>query len=225
MSDRLVGGWLSGPELDKWLGEQDKDLGRIGKQLEFLNKNNGLLKAKLEEKETELGRLGAARDTLRKEVKEAGEEKAVLMRQYERRLAEQKGEMEGRIGQLEKEVGSLGDLKKSLDEKYENLKRLYENNESIIGELTETNRLVSGELAVRVGERERAERAEGEAVVARTEVECLRREVAEKSEAIGVERAKLEEMIRCQEVGGFAGICWEGFWERKFVYGLMRVLS
>ena len=51
MASQLVGGWLSGPELERWLQEQDKDLGRIGKQLEFMTKNNQMLRAKLAENE------------------------------------------------------------------------------------------------------------------------------------------------------------------------------
>jgi len=200
LSDQILGGWLSGSELEKWLEEQDKDLERISKQLEFLGKNNSLIKTKLEEKESELDRANKAKETLRKEAKDLGEEKVVLMKQYEKRLMEQKLEMESKIGKLEKEIGSLGDLKKSLDEKYENLKKLYENNENIIAELTETNRLVSEELAIRVGERERADRVESEMVGTRKEIECLKRELAEKSGQISSERTKLEEMIRSQEV-------------------------
>lgn len=51
MSNQLVGGWLSGPDLEKWLIEQDKDLNRISKQLDFLTKNNELIQSKLKENE------------------------------------------------------------------------------------------------------------------------------------------------------------------------------
>lgn len=51
MSNQLVGGWLSGPDLEKWLIEQDKDLNRISKQLDFLTKNNELMQSKLKENE------------------------------------------------------------------------------------------------------------------------------------------------------------------------------
>lgn len=51
MSNQLVGGWLSGPDLEKWLIEQDKDLNRISKQLDFLTKNNELMQTKLKENE------------------------------------------------------------------------------------------------------------------------------------------------------------------------------
>lgn len=51
MSNQLVGGWLSGPDLEKWLIEQDKDLNRISKQLDFLTKNNELMQTKLQTNE------------------------------------------------------------------------------------------------------------------------------------------------------------------------------
>jgi hypothetical protein len=46
LSNQIVGGWLSGTDLDKWLTEQDKDLNKLSKQLDYLTKNNNLLKVK-----------------------------------------------------------------------------------------------------------------------------------------------------------------------------------
>jgi hypothetical protein len=53
LSNQLSGGWLSGADLDKWLVEQDKDLTRIAKQLDYLTKNNELIQAKLNDNEVD----------------------------------------------------------------------------------------------------------------------------------------------------------------------------
>lgn len=50
-TEQLVGDCLSGDDLEKWLTEQDKDLVRINRQLEFLSKNNELLQGKLKDSE------------------------------------------------------------------------------------------------------------------------------------------------------------------------------
>ena len=137
MSNQLIGGWLSGSELERWLIEQDRDFGKISKQLEYLTKNNQLLKSKLEEGEQAITRLQNVEKELRKNVKEEKDSQGITMKQYEKKLVEQKSELDLRIKNLESEIKSLSDLKKSLDQKYENLKNLHDNNEKIIVELSE----------------------------------------------------------------------------------------
>ena len=137
MSNQLIGGWLSGPELEKWLIEQDRDFSKISKQLEYLTKNNQLLKSKLEENELAITRLQNVEKELRKSLKEEKDSQGITMKQYEKKLVEQKSELDLKIKNLESEIKSLSDLKKSLDQKYENLKNLHDNNEKIIVELSE----------------------------------------------------------------------------------------
>ena len=136
MSNQLIGGWLSGPELEKWLIEQDRDFSKISKQLEYLTKNNQLLKSKLEENELAITRLQNVEKELRKSLKEEKDSQGITMKQYEKKLVEQKSELDLKIKNLESEIKSLSDLKKSLDQKYENLKNLHDNNEKIIVELS-----------------------------------------------------------------------------------------
>ena len=61
-----AGGWLSGADLERWLAEQDKDLGKVAKQLEFLNKNSELLKGKLVESEATIQRMLTAEKEAKK---------------------------------------------------------------------------------------------------------------------------------------------------------------
>lgn len=136
MSSQLIGGWLSGPELERWLQEQDKDLARVAKQLEFMSKNSQMLKAKLAESEVSMGKAQQSERELKKAVREEKEATGTLMRQYERKLSDQRSELEASVKGLQAEVKSLSDLKTSLDQKYENLKNLHENNEKIIVELS-----------------------------------------------------------------------------------------
>lgn len=200
MANQLVGGWLSGPELDKWLIEQDKDLIRISKQLEFLSKNNDMLKGKISENEARTSKLVTVEKELKKDLQNEKDSQVITMKQYEKKLSSQRAELEDKIKGLETEVKTLGNLKTSLDEKYEKLKNLHENNESIIAQLNETNRTIAGELEVKCEQKEKLNEAEQMLVQARTELECTKRELAEKNGVIGEERAKLEELIRSQEV-------------------------
>ena len=101
MSNQLIGGWLSGSELERWLIEQDRDFGKISKQLEYLTKNNQLLKSKLEEGEQAITRLQNVEKELRKNVKEEKDSQGITMKQYEKKLVEQKSELDLRIKNLE----------------------------------------------------------------------------------------------------------------------------
>lgn len=60
--------------------------------------------------------------------------------------------------------------------------------------------MISSELEVKCDQTGKLQRTEEELLVARTELDCLRRELADKTSLINGERAKLEELIRSQEV-------------------------
>ena len=131
-----MGGWLSGDDLDKWLGEQDKDLVKVSKQLEFLAKNNDLLKSKLVENEANLAKLQSCEKELRKSLKEEEESRAITMKQYEKKLADQKNEFQNKINGLEVDLANLTNLNKELEQKVASLKICNQKNENIIIELS-----------------------------------------------------------------------------------------
>ena len=137
MANQLVGGWLSGPDLEKWLLEQNKDLSRISKQLEYLSKNNELTKTKLTETETKMTKMQTDEKELKKSLKEEQDLRSITMKQYEKKLADQKADHDNKMARLESELSSLNNLKISLEGKYESLKNLNDNNEKIIIELSE----------------------------------------------------------------------------------------
>ncbi len=64
----------------------------------------------------------------------------------------------------------------------------------------ETNRILAAELEIKTEQKEKSQRTEEELLVARTELECLKRELNEKTKVINTERAKYEELIRTEEV-------------------------
>jgi hypothetical protein len=136
MANQLVGGWLSGQDLEKWLLEQNKDLSRISKQLEFLSKNNELLKSKMSENDTKMNKMQSDEKELKKTLKDEQELRSITMKQYEKKMNDQKVEYENKLKLLENELNSLNNLKISIEEKYESLKNLNDNNEKIIIELS-----------------------------------------------------------------------------------------
>lgn len=136
MANQLVGGWLSGPELEKWLAEQDKDLSRISKQIEFLSKNNDLLKSKLNENEGIIKKLNQSEKDTKKELKEEKDNREIIIKQYEKKIGDTKTEMKTKISGLESEIKNLNQIVSNLEEKNQNLKSLYENNEKIVVELS-----------------------------------------------------------------------------------------
>jgi hypothetical protein len=137
MANQLVGGWLSGQDLEKWLLEQNKDLSRISKQLEFLSKNNELLKSKMSENDAKMNKMQSDEKELKKTLKDEQELRSITMKQYEKKMNDQKVEYENKLKLLENELNSLNNLKISIEEKYESLKNLNDNNEKIIIELSE----------------------------------------------------------------------------------------
>lgn len=137
MANQIVGGWLNGQDLEKWLLEQDKDLNRIAKQLEYLGKNNELLKAKLTESEENLSKTKNVEKDLRKNLKDEENIRTTTVKHYEKKLQDQKFEMQSTINSLENELKQLKELKLNLEERIEHFKSLNDNNEKIINELSE----------------------------------------------------------------------------------------
>lgn len=136
MANQLVGGWMNGSDIEKWLIEQDKDFGKIAKHLEFLSKNNELLKTKLSENEVQVEKMKTAEKELRKILKEEQDTKGITAKQYEKKLNDQKTELQNKINSLEAEIKNLSQIKQNLEEKNQSLKNLYENNEKIVVELS-----------------------------------------------------------------------------------------
>ena len=60
--------------------------------------------------------------------------------------------------------------------------------------------MIAAELDVKTDQKEKLQHTEEELLVARTELECLKRELNEKNKSISVERAKLEDLIRTEQV-------------------------
>jgi hypothetical protein len=136
MANQLIGGWLSGPDLEKWLVEQDKDLNKIAKQLEFLSKNNELLKTKMVENEASMEKMANSEKEMKKTLKEEQELRSITMKQYEKKMSDQKAELQAKINGLENDLKNFNQLKISLEQKYDSLKNLNDNNEKIIVELS-----------------------------------------------------------------------------------------
>ena len=136
MANQLIGGWLNGPDLEKWLIEQDKDLNKIAKQLEFLSKNNELLKTKMSENEANMERITNNEKEIKKSLKEEQDLRSITMKQYEKKMSDQKVELQAKISSLENDIKTFNQLKISLEQKYDSLKNLNDNNEKIIVELS-----------------------------------------------------------------------------------------
>lgn len=81
--------------------------------------------------------MSQAEKELKKTLKEDQDSRAIMAKQYEKKLADQKTELNGKIKSLEGDLANLKKIKTSLEEKYEALKNLNDNNEKIIVELSE----------------------------------------------------------------------------------------
>ena len=136
MGNQLIGGWLNGDDVEKWLVEQDKDLAKISKQLEFLTKNNELLKSKLSETETNVSKLQLSEKELKKSLKEEEDSRAIMMKQYEKKISDQKSELDNKINSLQVEISNMDEINKDLEQKFKSLKASNENNENIIIEIS-----------------------------------------------------------------------------------------
>lgn len=136
MANQLVGGWLSGSDLEKWLLEQDKDLSKISKQIDFLTKNNELLKSKLSENEEIIKKSNQTEKEIKKELKEEKDTREIIVKQYEKKINDSKTEMHKKINSLENEIKNLKQTVSNLEEKNQNLNNLYDNNEKIVVELS-----------------------------------------------------------------------------------------
>ncbi|CAF0817787.1 unnamed protein product [Brachionus calyciflorus] len=199
MANQLVGGWLSGQDLEKWLVEQDKDLTKISKQIEFLSKNNELLKNKINENEETIKKMSQSEKDLKKELRDEKDTREITVKQYEKKLNDLKMETQKKITNLESEIKNLNQIKINLEEKNENLKNLYDNNEKIVVELNETNRMLSSELNTNTEHRLKIVQLEEEKLVLNKELDCLRRELSDKTTDLNNERTKLENLIRTDQ--------------------------
>lgn len=81
--------------------------------------------------------MSQAEKELKKTLKEDQDSRAIMAKQYEKKLADQKTDLNGKIKSLEGDLANLKKIKLSLEEKYEALKNLNDNNEKIIVELSE----------------------------------------------------------------------------------------
>ena len=133
---QLNGGWLNGQDLEKWLAEQDKDLAKIAKQLEFMSKNSEMLRAKLAESEAAVqNALGGERE-LRKTLREEQELRVIQMKQYEKKLSDQKSEFQAKVSNLEAELATFNTVKSNLEQRLQSVSSLNDKNEKIIIELS-----------------------------------------------------------------------------------------
>jgi hypothetical protein len=141
--NQLASGWLNGNDLERWLTEQDKDLGKIANHLEFVSKNNDLLKDKLSETETAMQKFSTVEKEMKRTLKDEQELRTIQMKQYEKKLADQKSELQAKIASLETELGQLNAVKNNLEQRFESMKNLNDNNEKIIIELSKLNNPIS----------------------------------------------------------------------------------
>jgi DNA repair exonuclease SbcCD ATPase subunit len=129
-------GWLSANDTTQWLNEQDKDLSKLGKHLEFLSKNNEILKAKISEFEDGISKLTEAEKELKKQLKEAEDVRATIMKQYEKKLVDQKTELNVQISNKDNQFKQLNKSKEALDSQIALLNTIKQENEKTINELS-----------------------------------------------------------------------------------------
>jgi hypothetical protein len=122
-------GWLSANDMTQWLNEQDKDISKLGKHLEFLSKNNEILKSRVAECETNVSKMTDNEKELRKELKDAEGVRSTMLKQYEKKLTDQKADLDHQIKQLTK-------TKETLESQVSTLKTTKQENEKTIDGLS-----------------------------------------------------------------------------------------
>lgn len=130
-------GWLNSADIERWLLEQDKDLNRVSKQLEFLSKNGELLKEKLQEAEETINKLNSNEKEFKKTLKDEQDTRSTLMKQYEKKLSDQKNEFNLQIKSIEENYNNLKQIKENLESQIIHLENINKENERIIKELSE----------------------------------------------------------------------------------------
>jgi hypothetical protein len=132
-------GWLNSTDIERWMLEQDKDLTKISKQLEYLSKNGELLKEKLQESENNLSKFQATEKDLKKSLRDEQEIRTTIMKQFEKKMNDQKNELNLQFKSLENEFNNLKQFKENLESQVENLESIKIENERIINELSMFN--------------------------------------------------------------------------------------
>ena len=132
-------GWLNAPDIERWLLEQEKDLTKLSKQLEYWTKNSELMKNKWQDSENNLTKLSANEKDLKKAIKDEQEIRATMMKQYEKKLLDQKNELNQQFKSLEEEHRTLRLIKENLESQISNLESIKMENERIINELSKEN--------------------------------------------------------------------------------------
>ena len=132
-------GWLNSTDIERWLLEQEKDLSKLSKQLEYWTKNSELLKDKLQESENNLAKVVNNEKELKKSIKDEQEIRTTIMKQYEKKLTDQKNEFGLQFKVQEDEYNNLKEIKDNLDKQIANLECIKRENERIINELSMEN--------------------------------------------------------------------------------------
>lgn len=137
LGSQIVAGWLNSSDLERWMNEQEKDLNKISKHFEFLSKNNEILKAKINEVESTLTKALNNEKELKAKLKEEKETLGIQMRQYEKKLADQRGDFEVKMRKIEGELLNVAKIKENLDAQVKSLEDVNEKNVQTIEELSE----------------------------------------------------------------------------------------
>ncbi len=66
--------------------------------------------------------------------------------------------------------------------------------------LGENNRIISGELQLKIEQKEKLKRLEDELLLSKTELDNLKKEITEKTIELNTERAKLDQTFKNEQV-------------------------
>jgi chromosome segregation ATPase len=132
-------GWLNASDMSQWLIEQDKDLTKLGKHIEFLSKNNEIIKTKLAECDNSIADLNENEKSMKKQLKESEDIRSTILKQYEKKLNDQKNELNNQIKQLNK-------AKDGLESEIASLKTAKKESESRIDELSLFNKFLQQKI-------------------------------------------------------------------------------
>jgi hypothetical protein len=139
LGSQIVSGWLNSSDLERWMNEQEKDLNKISKNIEYLNKNNLLLKTKINEVESSLTKALNTEKDLKAKLKEEKDTIGIQMRQYEKKLADQREEFESKIRKIEGDLLNMTKIKESLDAQVTSLEDINKKYEQTIEDLSKNN--------------------------------------------------------------------------------------
>ena len=131
--------WLNADEMREWTSEQSKDLARLAAHMDVLVKSNEALKARLAECESLQGKMASAEKELKKSIRDEQDIRATLVRQYEKKLADQRGELDKHKAKLESELKQLQAANEQLTNGYDNAKWLIAKNEKSSQEMSKSS--------------------------------------------------------------------------------------